>query len=307
MPIYDQSFRHYTGPRNVRTLWWPIALHTFRPALKQKLVWMMGIMFLLYLTSLSIFLITSLVLKNQTNANTSEQVLRELRRSGIRVFGDSTPIGTILYAATEPVFSMVWLLILIVGAGCISSDKRFNALPLYFSRPLKPYQYMLGKIAGVMFLPFCALLLTQWLLGIQYTAYFHSVGRVLREAPAFLSAAAVALLQCAFIATAMVAISSITKSGRVAGVFFMAFFILSNRLFVLLARSNENEYFLALSPRHSLNVVARSIMDVRLRDINPSVDTGALSVPLSIASLAGYMLLFVFIIRRNLKVVEVVK
>src|SRR4051812_18219455 len=63
-------------------------------------------------------------------------------------------IWTICYdyfLLTELRFSM--LLILMVGPGLISQDLRFNALPLYFSRPLRRIDYFVGKwgvIAGLL-------------------------------------------------------------------------------------------------------------------------------------------------------------
>ena len=41
-------------------------------------------------------------------------------------------------------FSMI--LILLIGPNLISQDLRFNALPLYFSRPLRRIDYFLGKL-----------------------------------------------------------------------------------------------------------------------------------------------------------------
>ena len=41
------------------------------------------------------------------------------------------------------------LLILLVGPNLISADLRFNALPLYFSRPLRRIDYFLGKLGVI--------------------------------------------------------------------------------------------------------------------------------------------------------------
>ena len=40
MPIYEQSFRHYDGPRTTRRMWWPVAWQTMRPMLKPKPLWL---------------------------------------------------------------------------------------------------------------------------------------------------------------------------------------------------------------------------------------------------------------------------
>ena len=47
----------------------------------------------------------------------------------------------------ELYFSM--LLVLLIGPNLISQDLRFNALPLYFSRPLRRFDYFLGKLGVI--------------------------------------------------------------------------------------------------------------------------------------------------------------
>src|SRR6202042_3435932 len=51
------------------------------------------------------------------------------------------------FLAVELRFSMI--LILLAGPSLISQDLRFNALPLYFSRPLRRIDYFLGKLGVI--------------------------------------------------------------------------------------------------------------------------------------------------------------
>ena len=51
------------------------------------------------------------------------------------------------FLLTELRFSMI--LVLLVGPNLISQDLRFNALPLYFSRPLRRIDYFLGKLGVI--------------------------------------------------------------------------------------------------------------------------------------------------------------
>src|SRR5262249_31732051 len=55
---------------------------------------------------------------------------------------------------------IIMLLVVVTGPGLISRDLRFNALPLYFARPLTRLDYFMGKlgvigalVAGVAVLP----------------------------------------------------------------------------------------------------------------------------------------------------------
>ena len=40
MPIYDQTFRRYEGPRRVRALWLPVAWQTLRRVLRTRLTYL---------------------------------------------------------------------------------------------------------------------------------------------------------------------------------------------------------------------------------------------------------------------------
>jgi ABC-2 type transport system permease protein len=51
------------------------------------------------------------------------------------------------FLTTELYLSMV--LVVLVGPGLISQDLRFNALPLYFSRPLRRIDYFVGKLGVI--------------------------------------------------------------------------------------------------------------------------------------------------------------
>ena len=56
-------------------------------------------------------------------------------------------IGYTYFMDVELLLSMV--LILLAGPNLISQDLRFNAMPLYFSRPLRRIDYFLGKLGVI--------------------------------------------------------------------------------------------------------------------------------------------------------------
>ena len=78
------------------------------------------------------------------------QFLPEEVRAGPKAY--RLPIWTIAFNTffrIETFFSM--LLVLTVGPDLVSQDLRFNAMPLYFSRPLRRIDYFLGKLGGLAF------------------------------------------------------------------------------------------------------------------------------------------------------------
>ncbi len=307
MPIYDQTFRRYTGTRHLQALWWPVTWYTFKPILKRKLVWILMVGFLLYLGAISVGFFATAKLGEFIKGDQSEEAMRAIRREGVRMFGADISLGTVLYSVMQPLKMLLWLLVLVAGAGAISSDRRHNALPLYFSRPLKPWHYTVGKILGVAILPLGAMLFTQWFVGLQYIAWYFPFSAFFTELPTFVMAAIYVVVLCGFIATVMASFSSMARSARVAGVAFLIFFVLLERLVPLLARSTDMWEMLSLSPLHSLDVIGQALLQPNLNEISSSVFTGGLSLPYSIMSVAGYTALFLYVLRKNLRVVEVVK
>lgn len=307
MPIYDQSFRRYTGPRDLKALWWPVAVYTFRPIFKRKMVWLLFALLVLYIGGLSVAFVVSAKVAQHMGEQSTQDAMRTVRREGLPIFDKGISLGTILYFIMQPLKALLWLLVLIAGSGVISSDRRFNALPLYFSRPLKPWQYTLGKIVGVTIIPLMAMLATQWIIGLQYIAYYLPLSALFTRGHEFILAAVYALLLSGFLATVMTAISSMAKSSRIAGVAFLCFFVLLERVVPLIAYNSDFPALLALSPLHSLDVIGRALLRPDMGDIKSVVDTGALTLVASIVSVAVYFAGFLALLRKNLRVVEVVK
>lgn len=307
MPIYDQTFRRYTGSRHLQALWWPVAWFTFRPVLRRWIVWIIIGLFTLYLGAMSVTFVLTAQITRHIGSEGSRDITRAMRRSGMPILGEDISLGTIIYHFTQPVKGLLWLMVLIAGAGAIASDRRHNALPLYFSRPLKPWHYIVGKVAGIAIVPLAAMLLTQGLLGLQYVAWYLPASALFTEIPTFVAGGTYALLTCGFLATAMACFSSMSKSARVSGIAFLCFFVLMEKVIPLLASDVGNAYLLALSPLHSLDVIGQFLLNPERESIRGLVDTGALSVGASTTAISAYLFAFVAVIHNNLKVVEVVK
>jgi ABC-2 type transport system permease protein len=121
---------------------------------------------------------------------------------------------------TELYFSM--LLILIVGPNLISQDLRYNALPLYFSRPLRRFDYFLGKwgviftfLAAVTILPAIA----AYVLGLLFSLDLSIIRQTL---PILLASVAYGFLISASAGTFILALSSLSRNSRYVALFWLA-------------------------------------------------------------------------------------
>jgi ABC-2 type transport system permease protein len=120
------------------------------------------------------------------------------------------------------------ILVLLVGPGLISQDLRFNALPLYFSRPLRRIDYFLGKlgvigafIGMVMIVPSLIAYVLGLLFSLDLSIIKDTFGLLLCAiAYGVLIAVASGLL--------MLALSSLSRNSRYVGLFWIGLLIMSS-------------------------------------------------------------------------------
>jgi ABC-2 type transport system permease protein len=153
MPIFDQGYQHWNGPLSGHAWrWLAVARHGVRATLKNRLVrWFL---FAAWMPALA--LVSTLALWGLLEQQ-SESVLSFLRNLlPPEMIGQPrdfrTPVWTIVYSFFfKAELAVALFLVLTVGPSLVSRDLRFNALPLYFSRPLRRIDYFVGKLGVIAF------------------------------------------------------------------------------------------------------------------------------------------------------------
>jgi ABC-2 type transport system permease protein len=161
MPIFDQGYQHWTGALSGHAWrWLPIARRGVQAGSSGRLL-----RYALYLAWLPALLLVAVLcvwglLERGSDLITAyapqiEAILKGLGFRDPAILTDPRQyrleFWTLSYSYfmwAELGFSMV--LILLVGPNLISQDLRYNALPLYFSRPLWRIDYFLGKLGVIM-------------------------------------------------------------------------------------------------------------------------------------------------------------
>jgi ABC-2 type transport system permease protein len=153
MPIFDQGYQHWKGPLSGHAWrWLAIARHGVRSSLKNR--WLRWLVFLAWIPAL--VLITVLAIWG---------LLEQQVESVLAIVGRMLPpemlaeprayrsaVWTIAYSFFfKAELFLTMLLVVVVGPNLVSRDLRFNALPLYFSRPLTRFDYFLGKLGVIGF------------------------------------------------------------------------------------------------------------------------------------------------------------
>lgn len=168
MPIYDQGYQRWNGElQRHPARWWPIVRQGVWQFLPQrKYLTLLGMAFLG-----PIFAGATLFTRLK-GADILESVLG---RGGF----DAGPAFYWSMMSRQSLW--VVLFTIMVGADLVSSDRRFKALQLYFSKPITPNDYIIGKlgvIATFQFLVLWVPTMLLWLFGMMIEPSAAYVGAI---------------------------------------------------------------------------------------------------------------------------------
>jgi ABC-type transport system involved in multi-copper enzyme maturation permease subunit len=213
MPIFDQGYQQWRGPLSGHAWrWLTIARHGVRVQMKNRIL--RGFVLLAWLPALALVVAVALwgLVEQQ-----SEGVLPLVRGflppdvlQEPRAFRPA--IWTLAYSFFFK-FEMFFIMLLaaVAGPGLISRDLRFNALPLYFARPLTRLDYFLGKLGVI------GALVAGVAVGPAVFAYVVGVCfcldlSVVKDTyPVLLAAVAYGLVITLSVGTLLLALSSLTR------------------------------------------------------------------------------------------------
>jgi ABC-2 type transport system permease protein len=278
MPIHDQGYRRYRGGRATRgRAWAVIAASGIRTRLGRR------VFLALLLLSWLPFVVRSIQLYAAANfpqasflAPTPEMFRQFLDQQGTFVF-----------------FITVY-----AGAGLIANDRRANAFQIYLSKPLTRAEYILGKLAVlvaflllVTLVPAALLLVVQIVLAGNFMFFTNNLHL-------FPAIALFSSVQVVTAASVMLALSSLSKSSRYAGILYAALLFFSEALFGVL-RVVTGDFSLSwISVPFDLKQVGDAIFR-----IPPKYDT---PWPLSLAVIVALIGVSGVVLARRVRGVEVV-
>ena len=278
MPIYDQSYRPYRGTLHPHTWrWWTITKAGLSHYLSRKLF--LIFIFIGFIPAIARGVI--IWFNHQAGMAGFASVDGDFFRNFL------------FWQAPFLMLVCIW-----PGALLIARDLKTNAIQLYLSKPLTQVDYILGKFAiiagiGAILLPAPALPLFLMEVGLSndtkfLAGYFWIPAAILGYSAVVITGAALVTL----------AVSSITRSARYAGLLFFAIVFFSNFSAGMLRLITGNHYFVVLS--------MSSLMD-QAGAIFFGGPTEYGLHPVSSLLVYGLMLgLSLWILRRRVKAVEIV-
>ena len=205
MPLYERAYRRYEGPRTSR--------HRRSVALARSearlLIGRRGFLLLLALSW-----VPAVVRAVQIYIAFQVSDVAGVLSVTDRLWQD--------FLAWQVVTLPVLLLSLYAGAGAIATDVSTGALIIYLSKPISPLDYVLGK-ALPLFLALVAITLAPALSLLALSLSLSPDLTLLREAPLLpLAIVAYSLWISLYFTVTVLALSSLSRSGRLAGAGFAA-------------------------------------------------------------------------------------
>jgi ABC-2 type transport system permease protein len=278
MPIHDQGYRRYGGGKAPRGhAWAVIATAGVRTMLAKRVF--LGLL----LVSWFPFFVRAVQIYAAANLPQA-------------AFLAPTPEMFRQYLEQQEIF--VFFITVYAGAGLIANDRRANALQIYLSKPLTRAEYVFGKLAILM----SFLLLVTWVpaivllvVQIMFAGNFQFFTNNIYLFPAI---TVFSFVQVVTVATAMLALSSLSNSSRYVGILYAALLFFSQALFGVLRFVAGNTSLSWISIPFDLNQVGDAIFRLPLRYDTPWA--------LSLAALLALIAISAFVLERRVRGVEVV-
>src|SRR6267378_7781326 len=214
MPIHDQGYRRYGGEKARKGTGWMVitraGIRTFF-AKRAFLGLLLISWFPFFVRAVQIY----------AAANLPQAAFLAPTPETFRQFLDQQQI-------------FVFFITVYVGAGLIANDRRANALQIYLSKPLTRAEYVFGKLAILM----AFLLLITWvpaimllIVQILFAGNLTFVRSNLYLVPAI---TLFSFIEVVMVSTTMLALSSLSKSSRYAGILYAMVVFFSRALFNVL-------------------------------------------------------------------------
>ena len=247
MTIREKGYLHWEGELQERRLpWWPITRLGIRLAFKKKYF------------KFILFSVLALAFVFLVGIYVSERIedFRYMLRGESAVL-EVNPLFFKTFLSWNGMIFMMVMILLVGGAGLIADDLRHNSLQLYFARPLKKSDYLLGK-ANVLVFFLLLITLVPGLIFILFKLLFAGNIAFLRAYPWLpLSVVGYSLFVTAFFCSYGLLLSALSKNRRYVSILIISVYFLSEILFRFFFENvGRNPVYALLSIRANLQQVA---------------------------------------------------
>ena len=232
MPIFDQGYQHWKGSLAGHAWrWMAITKQGLRGQIKATRSYVRLFLIMAWMPALTLVVAMALWGLIEQGSETIVNLLQSspLRRRYRRAETYRHAVWTIAYSIFFKIeLYFIMLLVVLIGPNLISQDLRFNALPLYFSRPITRFDYFIGKLGVIATLVAVLAVLpaiVAYILGICFSLDLTVVRDTWRLLPASILYGLVITVSAG---TLMLALSSLSRRSLYVGIAWIGFWIVSS-------------------------------------------------------------------------------
>jgi ABC-type transport system involved in multi-copper enzyme maturation permease subunit len=289
MTIRERGYSHWDGTlKDGRFPWWPITRCGIRLTFKRKFF---KFFFFFTLAPALVFLVGIYISERLED-------FRFMVRGQVE-FLQINPLYFKAYFTNDFLLFMMVMMLVFVGAGLVSDDLKFNSLQLYFSRPLKKKDYLIGKAAVIFFYLFMITLVPGVVFVITKLIFSGSL-RFLGDYPWLpFSVIGYSLLVTVVFTLYALFLSSLSKNRRYVGILIFGIYLFSDILFGIFFGIFRDQHFSLLSLKANLQQVGAFLFRQRL--------PFASEVIFSFLVLFGLIVLAGIVLKKRIKGVEIIK
>jgi ABC-type transport system involved in multi-copper enzyme maturation permease subunit len=287
--IREKGYYHWDGKLEERRFpWWPITRTGIQLAFKKK-----GFRFLFAGQFLPSVIFLAFIYASENLENFKFMV-----RGSDRLIAISPGSFKFLFTFGPVVFLMVMMLVF-AGAGLIADDLKHNSLQVYFSRPLRKRDYLVGKMAVIIFFVLIVVLVPGILLVLFKLILSGSFKFFLDYPWLILSIFAYAAVLALFFAFYTLLLSALSKNSRFVMILMFLTYVFSDILFGFLHETFRTPYMALFSIRANLEQVGAFLFAQKL----------AYRVPVfwSFIVLAAVCGVSAYVLNKKIRSVEVVR
>lgn len=279
MPIHDLGYRHWKGEWTSHPYrWWVISRQGISLLVKKKLF-----LILMFLSAIP-FLVRSVMLYLSTVLGRVDFL-----RVDAKFFED--------FLVQQSFF--IFIIAIYAGAGLIANDLKANALQIYLSKPITRRDYLIGKLGVLVFflaLPTLLPALLLFLLAVIFQPTLSFLEQYYWVLASIFGFSLIIILANALI---ILALSSLSRSSRFAGINFAAVFFFTQILYGILSGMFRTTRVAWVSLGNNLALVGSFFFGSQPPFRSPTW--------LSVVIILGLMAGSAWIVHRRVQAVEVVK
>ena len=291
MPIKEKGYSHWDGEFSQKKLsWWPITRYGIKLSLKKKFF---KLTYALALVPAVVFLVGIYLAERIEDFS----VIMDGGSTLIKV--DPSLFKT--YLTNEFLLFMIIIILVFAGAGLIADDLKYNSLQLYFSRPLRKKDYLLGKASVLGFFLLFLTLVPGLILFIMKLIFSGGL-KFFGDFPLLpLSIIGYSIFITIYFSCYTLLLSSISKSKRYVIILIVGIYFFSDILYAIFYNifPSRSPYFSLFSLKVNLQQLGAAFFGIKAPQNVPWI--------YSLIILAGICCLSVAVLFRKVKSVEIVK